>query len=379
MSAIKTAAIFCFEDPGSAVGRFAADAARMLASRGHPVHVFTRLAMALTEPGVIVHTIGDSSDSDLIGRVRSYTLRASAVFNGDLPADLVEPVLIGCEWSSIPTLQILSAMRKSPVILYLQTLERQRSVMQTPLSHQIEELEIQGMELAKTVFASGAATTDAARRLAPDFASKITPIADVFPVADFQRTLDAGAIKARFQIGPVDPTILCVGHLDEEHGSDLLIKAVPFILKKHPQTRFIFVGDGPLFWTLRIYARYLLLDHAVRIVGHMDGEALNELIQAVDLVFVPSRKPTEGWPIHAGWAAGKAVVATHETAAGLIEHEQNGVLIYPLADSCAWAADRIFTDPYLWGRIRENGLAKVSAEFSTNALALQLEKAVSGL
>ncbi len=379
MSAKKTAAIFCFEDPGSAVGRFAADVARLLAARDHPVHVFTRLEMALAEPGIVVHTIGDSVDNDLIGRVRSFTLRASSVFNGDLPADLVDPVLIGCEWSSIPALQILSAMRKCPVILYLQTLERQRSAMHTPLSRQIEELEIQGLQRAKSVFASGIATTDAARRLAPDFAANITPLAAVFPVADFQRTLDAGAIKARFQIGPIDPTILCVGNLDEEHGSDLLIKAVPVILKKHPQARFIFVGDGPLFWTLRIYARYLLLDHAVRIVGHLEGEALNELIQAADLVFVPSRTQTESWPVLAGWSAGKAVVATHETAAGMIEHEQNGVLIYPLADSCAWAVDRIFSDPYLWGRIRETGLAKVSADFSMNALALQLEKAVSGL
>ena len=195
----------------------------------------------------------------------------------------------------------------------------------------------------------------------------------------FQKILDAGAIKARFQIGPVDPTLLYVGNLDEDHGSDLLIKAVPAILKKHKQARFIFVGDGPLFWTLRIYSRYLHLDHAVRIVGHMEGEALNELIQASDVVVAPSRKMTEPWPVLAGWAAGKAVVATHDTAATLLEHEQNGMLIYPLADSCAWAVERIFADPYLWGRIRENGLAKVSGEYSDNARAGQLERAVSGL
>ena len=48
------------------------------------------------------------------------------------------------------------------------------------------------------------------------------------------------------------------------------IKAASAILKKHPQARFVFVGDGPLFWMLRIYARYLNLDHAVRITGHLD-------------------------------------------------------------------------------------------------------------
>jgi len=72
-------------------------------------------------------------------------------------------------------------------------------------------------------------------------------------------------------------------------------------------------------------------------------------------------------------------LASHETAAELIEHEQNGVLIYPLADSCSWAVERIFSDPFLWGRIRDNGKLKVTDEFSESARANQLENMVSGL
>ncbi|MEI6233731.1 MAG: glycosyltransferase family 4 protein [Planctomycetota bacterium] len=379
MSVKKTVAIFCYQDPGSAVGRFALESARLLAGRGHLVHVFSRLVAECTEPGVVTHVVGDGGESDLIGRVRSYTLRACAKFNADLPADIIAPALVGCEWSSIPVLEILSASRKLSALLCLQTMERQRSDMRTSLSRQIEALEIQGIQLATHVLVAGGFAVESARRLVPDCATKITAFADVFPVASFQKPLDAGAIKARFQIGPVDPTLLCIGVLDEDHGADLLIKAVPAVLKKNKQARFIFVGDGPLFWTLRIYSRYLNLDHAVRVVGHMEGDALNELIQAADVIVAPSRRQTERWPILAGWSAGKAVVASHETAAELIEHEQNGVLIYPLADSCSWAVERIFSDPFLWGRIRDNGKLKVTGEFSESARANQLENMVSGL
>ncbi|HLX60442.1 MAG TPA: glycosyltransferase family 4 protein [Planctomycetota bacterium] len=379
MSAKRTAIIFCFEQPASAVGRLAADAARLLAARGHPVFLFTRLPINVDAPGVTVQTIGDSDDPDLIGQVRTFTLRASTACNMAVPRDSAEIVLIGMEWSSIPTLQILSALRKAPVLLCLCTLERQRSDMSSAVSKTIEQLETEGLQLAQSVLALGANTVEAARRLIPDFAQKVSMIATPFAAEHFRKDLDAGAVKARYQIGPVDPMILCVGTLDEDHGADLLIKAAPAILKKQRQARFVFVGDGPLFWTLRIYARYLNLDHAVRIVGHLEGETLNELVQASDIVIVPSRKATEQWPILAGWAAGKAVVASHEGAGGLVEHEQNGVLIYPLADSCAWGVDRIFNDPYLWGRIRENGQAKLSSEFGEKALGDQLEKAVSGI
>ena len=106
-----------------------------------------------------------------------------------------------------------------------------RSDMSTPVSRTIDALEIQGLHLAKTVLVLGSATADVARRLMPDFALKIAPAADSFPAANFQKELDAGAVKARYLIGPVGPTILFVGVMDEDHGPDLLIKAVPAILK----------------------------------------------------------------------------------------------------------------------------------------------------
>ena len=44
-------------------------------------------------------------------------------------------------------------------------------------------------------------------------------------------------------------------------------------------------------------SRYLLLDHAVRIAGDLQGEPLFELIQAADIIAVPSRSSTPWWPI----------------------------------------------------------------------------------
>ena len=91
-------------------------------------------------------------------------------------------------------------------------------------------------------------------------------------------------------MGPVDPTILFIGDLSDQYGPDLLVKALPGILKNHKQARLVVVGDGPLYWPLRVFTRYLLLEHAVRLPGSVEGQALHELIQAADVVVVPSRE-----------------------------------------------------------------------------------------
>jgi glycosyltransferase involved in cell wall biosynthesis len=360
------------------VGQFAAQTAHGLAEFGHSVHIFSRVSLQPRAEGIQEHVLGDADETDLIGAVRAFTLTASTAFQAYIPPD-ENVVLLGCEWSAIPSLQILGALRHLPALLVLHSLERQRSDMSSMLSQQISAIEAEGIVQAKTVFARGAATVEFARRVAPDFAQKITALVDVFDAAPFRKALDAGAVKAKYQIGPVDPTVLFCGVLDENHGPDLLIKAVPAILKKHKQVHFVFVGDGPLFWMLRIYARYLGLDHAVRVTGHLAGEPLNELMQACDLVVSPSRAATEPWPILAGWSAGKAVLATKEMAGPLIDHEDNGVLLLPLPDSCAWGVGRVLDDPYLWGRIVENGRAKLNTQFGFDALARQIAAALQAL
>src|SRR5262249_40243701 len=139
-----------------------------------------------------------------------------------------------------------------------------------------------------------------------------------------------------------DPTVLYIGDFDERHGPDVLMKAVPALIKNHPQVRLIFVGDGKEFWPMRVIARYLCLEHAVRLIGDLRGRPLHELIQAADIIAVPSRVHTEWWPILAGWAAQKPVVTTHTMAGPLqLQHEVNSVLAYPHDSSLVWGIERL--------------------------------------
>ncbi|MFO0927888.1 MAG: glycosyltransferase family 4 protein [Gemmataceae bacterium] len=205
-------------------------------------------------------------------------------------------------------------------------------------------------------------------------AERFVEAREMFPLHRFARELDPGAVKARYQVGPVDPTLLYVGDLEERYGPELLLRAMPAILRHHPQARLVIVGDGHLYWPLKVFTRYLLLEHAVRLIGHLPENEVDDLFLAADVVVVPSRESTPWWPILAGWAARKPVVATHEAARPLTEHEKDSVLIYPSENSIVWGVERLLYDPALGAAIATAGRRKVQERFGWSVLAEHLEE-----
>src|SRR5262249_47681491 len=127
-------------------------------------------------------------------------------------------------------------------------------------------------------------------------------------------------------------------------------------------------------WPLRVYARYLLIEHAVRLVGHVEDEALAELIRAADVVAVPGRDSLPWGPVQAPRAAGPPVVATHDAAAGLTEHDRDSVLVYPSENSIAWGITRVLSDPELGRTIGRNGAARLDERFGWGGVAAQVEE-----
>jgi glycosyltransferase involved in cell wall biosynthesis len=367
-----TLAVFCYEAPDSTVGECLAKTLVALTRRQVPVHLFARHAFELEAPGVQVHQVGDGDGDDLPARVEDFTKRACNAFLRQFVNGSTHVTLLGCEWSAVQALSILRGIKNVGTILSLHSLERQRSDMTSELSKQIEQIELAGLREARAVLVHDPAVIEVARYWAPECADRMVQARPCFPVHQFESGLDPGAVKARYQVGPVDPTILYIGDLSERYGPDVLMKAMPAVLKDNKQARLIVVGEGTLYWPLRVYARYLLLEHAVRLVGDVQGQALYELVQAADVIAVPSREPTPWWPILAGWAARRPVAATHQAAPGLVEHEQDSVLFYPSENSCVWGIERVLFDPDFGRALAAKGRRKLEERFGWNGVADQV-------
>jgi glycosyltransferase involved in cell wall biosynthesis len=98
-----------------------------------------------------------------------------------------------------------------------------------------------------------------------------------------------------------------------------------------------------------------------------------DIVQAADMVILPSRTSTPWWPILAAWAAQRPVVASHEAAPALLEHDADCVRIYASPTSVVWGIERVLYDADFAKKIGAAGHQKLEQRFGWNAVAQQVE------
>jgi glycosyltransferase involved in cell wall biosynthesis len=190
----------------------------------------------------------------------------------------------------------------------------------------------------------------------------------------FDYDVDPGEVKRRYQIGPLDPTVLFVGRMVVQKGPDILMRTLPHVLRHYPAAKYVFAGDGHMRGEVYGLAQQLGVAHAVRMLGDVRHRALHDLFKACDVVAVPSRNEPFGIVILEGWSAHKPVVSTKRGGpAEFVWHGVNGLQVDDTPDSVAWGVGTLLADH---GRCRwmgRNGRAAVDAAFSWDTIAEQTE------
>jgi glycogen synthase len=159
----------------------------------------------------------------------------------------------------------------------------------------------------------------------------------------FNGWIDPGQVKARYAIGPLDPTVLFVGRMTSQKGPDLLVQAIPYVLHHHHNAKFILSGDGDMRNNVEQMARSMGVAHACRFYGVFPRGELVDLYRACDCVAVPSRNEPFGIVVLEAWAAGKPVISTHN-GAEFVWHNVNGFKVYPNPESIAWGIGSLFAN-----------------------------------
>jgi glycosyltransferase involved in cell wall biosynthesis len=206
----------------------------------------------------------------------------------------------------------------------------------------------------------------------PDW--KVSVIYNGINVNNYNGWLDPFEVKRKYGIGPLDPTILFSGRMVYQKGPDLLVHAIPYILRYYPQAKFVFVGDGGMKGHVESEAWRRGVHYACRFLGHRNGQELIDLYKACDLVCVPSRNEPFGIVILEAWSAGKPVVATnHGGPAEFVWHEVNGLRVYPNPESIAWGIGNLCKNFEHARWMGANGRVAAEKAFSWDSIASYVE------
>jgi phosphatidylinositol alpha-mannosyltransferase len=152
--------------------------------------------------------------------------------------------------------------------------------------------------------------------------------------------------------------ILFVGRFEKRKGAKYLLRAIPAIRERHPDTRFIFVGEGSL---KRGFERFVEKQGWPEVVfaGRVSADELPRYFASAHLFCAPSiGGESLGVVLLEAMASGVPVVASNiEGYATVVSHGYNGLLA-PARDSPALSAAicRLLEDEPLRRRLIEAGL-----------------------
>lgn len=322
-----------------------------LARKGHQVHIFTRRAPGQRGHdyigGVHYHRCTYLPHNDFVDDVnnmcRSFVDRVFEVEDFVGHFDLVH----AHDWLLANAMIWIKQGRGHNCVLTTHATEYARCGNSFPLgrSSRIRHQERAGTYWADRVIAVSHTTKKELMWMyeLPDW--KISVVYNGVNPARFELATDPGVDKKHYDVAPLDPTVLFCGRLAWQKGPDLLVEAIPSILKSHSNTKFIFVGEGEMRGGLEARVRQLGITHATRFLGRRDGQELIRLFKLADVVCVPSRNEPFGIVVLEAWSACKPVVVTQVGGPSeYVWHEVNGLKTEPIPNCVARALGIIFSD-----------------------------------
>lgn len=161
---------------------------------------------------------------------------------------------------------------------------------------------------------------------------KIKVIHNGVDVERFSPAVDKGALKRKFGFREEDLLILYVGRLYSRKGLPTLIEAIPKVVRKFNDVKFIISGRGlkDEEEKLRRHAKRLGVEDKLVFLGYFPDEDLPDLYRAADMFVFPSIYENLPFAMLEAMASGLPVITT--TVGGIpevIKDGENGFMIEP--------------------------------------------------
>lgn len=130
---------------------------------------------------------------------------------------------------------------------------------------------------------------------------------------------------------PPNQKVLYVGRIDKDKNTEVLIRAIPEVLRSM-NAHFVIVGDGAELDKMKKLAKKLDIDHAISFLGWFEQSSDDyvQVFQSATVFVMPSRIETQSIVTMEAMAAGLPVIGANSGALPeLIKNNCNGCLFEP--------------------------------------------------
>lgn len=188
--------------------------------------------------------------------------------------------------------------------------------------------------------------------------------------------LEAEQAREKWGIPAAAKVVGTIARMVPVKGYDILFDAIPAILRDHPDTYFLLVGDGPLKEELLARAKRMGFAERVVFCGLVPREEIPSALAAMDLMAHPARY--EGLPrvLVQALAMGKPCVAFDaDGTREVVVTGETGYLIEP-GDSDAFAAavNELLSDPERRQSLGKAGRKRVDPAFRVETMVSETDR-----
>lgn len=197
---------------------------------------------------------------------------------------------------------------------------------------------------------------------------KVRCVHSAFPVPDRETPCRDEAFRTTFGLPPGTPVLGMAAQFIRRKGHDVLLEALPTILRNHAGARLLLFGRGPLADEMARRVNEADLEAQVRLPGFRDN--LPEILPCLDVLVHPARREGLGVVLLQASAAGIPVVASRVGGIPeVIAHGESGLLVPPDdPGALAEAVSALLADPGKARAMGRRGRELIRERFSVDGM-----------
>lgn len=180
----------------------------------------------------------------------------------------------------------------------------------------------------------------------------------------FNPNNDGTNVRKELGFSPKDKMVLCIGRMVERKGQSYVIEAMKDVVKKHPETKLVLLGHGPMEKELKALAEKGPGEENIIFAGKRPHSELKNFYAAADIFIIPSIVDSSGVAEGGQGLVTKEAMVSKVPVIGtniggipdIVKDNETGLLV-PEKDSkaIAGAISKLVADSSLRKRLAEQG------------------------